>query len=773
MSILLLATEYPPGPGGIGTHASHIAEGLLGLGWRVRVCAVQDYAGAGEVETYNARQKFPVIRLNPPGEAATKLYSRWRIADQAIRAEKPSMLLASGQRAVWMSAALAARHGIPWVAVGHGTEFGVRQPARRMLNRHAYGAASGVICVSHYTWRQLRRAGIQPQDGRIIHNGADPATFRRLPEEEIEAFRAAFGYSGKRLIVTVGNVTERKGQDNIIRALPRVLRHVPDVQYAVIGLPSRAADFRAVAQEHGVVRHVDFLGRLSTRDVVRALNAADLFVMTSRYTDDGDFEGFGIAAVEAALCGTPAVVSRDSGLAEAVVEGVTGLAVPADDPDAVAHALVELLQDRQRALDLGAAAERRARKYQTWDRVVLAYDEFLRHLGGDVPRARRRLPAAPVARARPRPHVMHVIDSLALGGAERMLVELANAAQADGYRLSVCVTRSESPLATELADGIELHVLRRRSRFGVRTALRFAEIVRSTGVDLLHAHGRSTCAYLTTLKGIGLLPAPILLHDHYGRIEMDGSVPAWLRYFGNRNVAGYVGVCPKHGEWARRARMPVDRTWVVPNALNQQRLLAARRLDLHQEFGISPGVPVGVVVGNLKPEKGILFLLDAIAASSRGRDATYLLVGREDDPGYAEQCRQRLAEHGLGRVIRFIGARSNVPEILRSADFSVLPSRSEAGQLVLLEAVLARLPVVATMVGEVPERLSRLGVEEFVSYGAVGDFAAALDALLELGPEERRDRGEAGAARASHELELSAVMPRWYEVYDSVLGIRA
>ena len=68
-----------------------------------------------------------------------------------------------------------------------------------------------------------------------------------------------------------------------------------------------------------------FLGRLESESLVKYVNACDLFMMTSRHTSTGDFEGYGIAVVEAAFCGKPAVVSRNSGLAEAIVDGGPGL----------------------------------------------------------------------------------------------------------------------------------------------------------------------------------------------------------------------------------------------------------------------------------------------------------------------------------------------------------------------------------------------------------------------------------------------------------------
>src|SRR5205823_4374587 len=100
---------------------------------------------------------------------------------------------------------------------------------------------------------------------------------------------------------------ERKGQDNVIRALPAILRRIPNAHYYMVGLPTLREPLEQLASEIGVCDNVHFVGRAETADVVRWLNACDLFVMTSRTTANGDCEGFGIAVVEAALCGKPAV----------------------------------------------------------------------------------------------------------------------------------------------------------------------------------------------------------------------------------------------------------------------------------------------------------------------------------------------------------------------------------------------------------------------------------------------------------------------------------
>jgi phosphatidylinositol alpha-1,6-mannosyltransferase len=381
MRLLLISSEFPPGPGGIGTHAYELARGLAARGWEPAVLTSQDYATAEEIDRFNAAQPFPVARFRPIAAPPLEALYREGVLGRSIRARRPSILLASGSRSVVLTACRWRGRNLPWVAVGHGTEFGPKDGAEARAVRWAFGQASLVVCVSEFTRRQMHEAGVQPRRDVVIPNGADPERFRRLPPEEARAVRRELGLEDARILITVGNVTERKGQDVVVRALPAVVRSEPRAHYVVVGLPTRGEALLELARSLGVADRVHVLGRMSADRVPKLLNAADIFVMTSRRTEEGDVEGYGIAAVEAGLCGLPSVVSGGSGLAEAVADGETGLVVPPDNPEATARAIFSLLADEEGRRMMGARAARRASEEQTWERCVVRYDEAMRPLG--------------------------------------------------------------------------------------------------------------------------------------------------------------------------------------------------------------------------------------------------------------------------------------------------------------------------------------------------------------------------------------------------------
>lgn len=366
-------------------------------------------------------------------------------------------------------------------------------------------------------------------------------------------------------------------------------------------------------------------------------------------------------------------------------------------------------------------------------------------------------------------HILHVIDSLAIGGAERMLVDLANAAAVDGHQVSVAITRSGDALTAELHREISVLRLDRRRRFDWAALRRLGKFARERGVDVIHAHLRSTFSFVAVGRLLGLVDSRILLHDHYGTIEIDVSVPMSFRLL-RRGLAAYVGVSPDLGAWAiARAGVPAQRVAVIDNGLDLGRFERARARDLRTELAIDRETPIGVVIAGLRPDKGIDLLIAAVAAAAQARAARVLVIGGEREPGYAARCRSLVEAAGLGATITFLGERHDALEFVRGADFALLPSRTESGPLTLIEFAACGLPFVAFRCGAVGRRLAEAGLPGFVDPGAVSDFAGALDHLLALTPEERRSRGADGAAAAAALFDIRTRMPLWYSVYSRML----
>ena len=157
-------------------------------------------------------------------------------------------------------------------------------------------------------------------------------------------------------MVSIGRLDPQKGHETLLHAMAAVARHVPNVRLGIVGDTQHGgeeyrASLLALRAELGLTDHVEFLG--VRRDVAALLAQAHAFVLASRW------EGFGLVFLEAMAAAKPVVATRVSAIPEVVADNETGLLVPPDDPEALARALLDLLQDPARARQMGVAGHAR------------------------------------------------------------------------------------------------------------------------------------------------------------------------------------------------------------------------------------------------------------------------------------------------------------------------------------------------------------------------------------------------------------------------------
>lgn len=223
-----------------------------------------------------------------------------------------------------------------------------------------------------------------------IWNGIQPE--RVVPRRSALAVREELGVSAEaKVVLNVGNLTSRKAQEVLVRSLSRVQLRVPEVKCWIAGSLELEPGTAGMIQEEikllGLEQCLTLLG--PRRDVADLIAAADVFVLSSRQ------EGFPITILEAMAAGKPVVTTAVGGCAEAVVHGVTGLVVPAEDPRRLADALVEVLNDSAAAARMGAAGRRRVESRFSVDTMVeehlTTYTALLAESGLDDRLSRSRL----------------------------------------------------------------------------------------------------------------------------------------------------------------------------------------------------------------------------------------------------------------------------------------------------------------------------------------------------------------------------------------------
>lgn len=293
--------------------------------------------------------------------------------------------------------------------------------------------------------------------------------------------------------------------------------------------------------------------------------------------------------------------------------------------------------------------------------------------------------------------VLQLVDSLALGGLERVAVDLANLQAGEGVGL-LCASREAGPLRDQLAAEVDLLLLKRRSRLDLLAVERLARWAEDRRVDLIHAHGSSLLLANLAARRTRQ-PVKIIWHDHYGRWATDPR-PAWLYRLLTRRVDGVISVNESLRVWStERLGLPPSKCRYIANAVDCPAEPPSRA-----EGAVDTPITLACVA-NLRPQKDHENLLHAVAMLSRRveRPIRLQLIGGTPSEARREEL-QRCA-NGIGSRARveFLGVRNDVPELLRAADIGVLSSSSEGLPLALLEYGCAALPVVSTAVGQIPQ----------------------------------------------------------------------
>jgi phosphatidylinositol alpha-1,6-mannosyltransferase len=158
----------------------------------------------------------------------------------------------------------------------------------------------------------------------------------------------------RRVIVSVGRLVHRKGQDKLIEAMPMILKSYPDTVLLLVGQGPIKSMLEKLIRHHGLENNVIFTGRIQFADLPKYIQLGEIFAMPSRDRFFGlEVEGLGIVYLEASACGVPVIVGKSGGAPDAVIENKTGLTVDGTNPREIAEAVCKLLSDKELAKQMG------------------------------------------------------------------------------------------------------------------------------------------------------------------------------------------------------------------------------------------------------------------------------------------------------------------------------------------------------------------------------------------------------------------------------------
>jgi len=376
-----------------------------------------------------------------------------------------------------------------------------------------------------------------------------------------------------------------------------------------------------------------------------------------------------------------------------------------------------------------------------------------------------RRPAAAPAR---RPHVMHVVLSLAPGGTEGLVVELCRRLP-PRFDVSVCCLDADGAWAEGLrARGVEVLALQRDPGFRPDIGRRIAKLAAARGARVLHCHQYSPFVYgwIASKYNTGLR----IVYTEHGRLS--DAPPTLKRRLVNPLLARFPGsivaVSRELREYMIASRFPAARVEVVHNgiapglpATGLDRILARRALGLERDS------LTFMTVARLDPVKDLRTMLDAFAIVRIARpDAQLVIVG---DGPERERLEVRAAAPDLGDSVRFAGYRADVRSVLAAADVYVSSSISEGISITILEAMATGIPVVATAVGGTPEVLEHARGGALVPSRDPDALAAAM-LRFAADTRAREDAGAAGRERLSTHFTVDRMIDDYARLYQRLIG---
>jgi glycosyltransferase involved in cell wall biosynthesis len=363
------------------------------------------------------------------------------------------------------------------------------------------------------------------------------------------------------------------------------------------------------------------------------------------------------------------------------------------------------------------------------------------------------------------PRLLLAVDSLEVGGAERHVVDLALALHRKGYGVEVACSVAGGLSEPLEAAGVPVWPLTGRlvkRRVSPAYARGIRRLLRGGGFDLVHAHifASAAAAAIATL-GKGL---PLVITEHT-EASLQTWRTRWISRWAHRRARRTIAVStPIERRLIERDGVPSDLVTLIPNAV----------IPAPDETPDSAGTlpdgwlegPLVGVVARLQPEKGVANFLQAATRVSRiFPKASFLVIG---DGPLREELLSLAERLGISKRVRFLGYRTDSRALMGLMDVLVVPSLTEGSPLIVLEAMAAGIPVVASAVGGIPDQL-RNGQEGILvppdDPDALGE---ALGALLR-DPAYARRLGETGRLRTENEFSHETLVRRIEVVYRAAL----
>lgn len=351
MKTLLVTNDFPPRAGGIERYMLTL---VVGLEPSEVIVVAPEIRGAKE---FDQEVECEIIRLPSLNGRLWPSSSLGRYLIGIVKTRKIDVVAFAAMLPLGVLGPKIARaSNVPFIVWHHGAELVglARMPGLRQLMRSVARKAILQFAVSEWTRQEVIRSFGYASPVHLLRVGVDLDEFNpRIDGSEV---RRRTGFEDAQVIVCVGRLVPRKGQDTLIRILPGILRRHPKARLLIVGDGPSRGRLERLAAQNSVMNEVHFSGEVNANELSSYYAAGDIYASPIRTRKFGlEAEGLGVVFLEAAAMGLPVVAGISGGTAEAVKNGKTGILVDGGDDEAVRDGLERLLGDAVLREEMGRA----------------------------------------------------------------------------------------------------------------------------------------------------------------------------------------------------------------------------------------------------------------------------------------------------------------------------------------------------------------------------------------------------------------------------------
>ncbi len=371
---LVVTNDFPPREGGIQTFIFELVS-------RFEPSTVTVLASHFEGDVaFDATLPFSVIRSSYSVLLPTPATSK--LARRIITDKKVTRVVFGAAAPLGLLAPTFRSHGVKaLVGITHGHEAGwAITPVTRQLLRRIGKSLDAMTYLGDYTHKKIGNVLDEKSRNALVQlaPAVDPQVFTPENREAGHQLRKDNGLDHKQVIVCVSRLMERKGQDALIEAMPKVLSQVPNAHLVIVGGGSYEPTLRKLIDKLNLENYVTMTGKVAFDQLAKWYAVGDVFAMPCRTRNGGwDVEGLGIVFLEASATGLPVIAGNSGGAPDAVIDGVTGYVVDGRDQSDIVNRLVQVLSNEALASSLGAAGREWVLKAWTWDNAVTSLQALL------------------------------------------------------------------------------------------------------------------------------------------------------------------------------------------------------------------------------------------------------------------------------------------------------------------------------------------------------------------------------------------------------------